>query len=186
MASKKKNCTSRYIQLFSKCSLARVMSYFWTRFSIPGGFYPQSCAKGWYTTVSCKYKENWGWQLVWQMTRWTLTAQSNAFVRVYVACKQWVCRNKKCDLTRKSLHLTRLPLCMWLMLPKNTFVFARVASAFTKPVLLYSACTQLGQMTLSAKCELWPHLPYFHLCRELWVRIEKKLLVGQAKCEYWI
>lgn len=124
---------------------------------------------------------------------WAMTAQSRAFAIIYVASLQWDRRNKKrCDLTWTSLNRTRLPLCMWLILQKNQpnkqknpFVFASVASASTKSVLLCSACTQLGRITLSVKCELWPHLPYFHLCRELWVRIEKKKAVSRAG-QVWV
>lgn len=70
---------------------------------------------------------------------------------------------------------------------KSIFPFGHVASACPKSVLLYSACTQLGQMTLSLQCELWPSLALFLSMQRIVGKNSKKawLLVEQAKCEYW-
>lgn len=169
----------------SKCSLARVMSYYWTRFHIPGGFYPQSNAQRWSTTVSCKYKENWGWQLVWQMTD---LMNNDSAVLLFMACLQSVCRTKKnsnnSDLTWRSFNHSRPPLCMWLILQKSAFVFARLN--FPKSAARFSKHTTGTNDAVSQVWTLTPLALLPSMQRIVGKNRKKKLLVGQAKCEYWI
>lgn len=165
------------------------MSYFWTRFSIPGGFYPQSCAKGWYATVSCKYKENWGWQLVWQMTSSDEQWQHS---QMHLLEFMWLVSSEFVEIRSVIWPENFTPYQTTFMYvvnaPKKYFCFC------TCCVCLYQACAAVFSMhttgTNDVVSQVWTLTP-LALLPSMWRivgknRKKKKLLVGQAKCEYWI
>lgn len=86
----------------------------------------------------------------WQIW-WTMAA------RCFCLWLQSVCRTKKnsdnSDLTWSSFNHSRPPLCVWLILQK-VLLFLHVLCLNFPSLLLDSANTQLGQTTLSVKCEL--------------------------------
>lgn len=161
------------------------------RFCIPGGSYPQSCAQGCYSTDSSENKENWGWQLIWRTANSDEQWQSYYYSLIfYVTCLQSVCGNQKkraqpAQIWAEIFEANQAAFISAVNSPKKTQTLSFLY--MLQSALLYSTCAQLGQMTLSFQCELWPPLALLPSMQRIVGKNSKKawLLVEQAKCAYW-